>query len=213
MNSKEKIAEILLKTKSVKLFKDVPFRFTSGILSPIYVDNRILISYPKERDFIIQKLLDLIKERKLKFDVVSGTATAAIAWAAFIAQKLRVPMVYVRPEPKAHGRGKQVEGEIKKGSRVLIVEDMVSTGGSSIKNKEALEREYNAKVKYGIAIYSHNLKSSKENFKKSNLKFYFLTDFEEVVNLAEKSGYIKKEAKKDILQWNKDPMEWGKKYQ
>lgn len=224
MNSKEKIAKILLQAKAVNIFKNTPFKFTSGILSPIYVDNRILISHPKERDFIVKKFLDLIKEKNLKFDAVSGTATAAIPWAAFIAQKLKVPMVYVRAESatswvytrpglKSHGRGKQVEGQIKKGSKVLIIEDLISSGGSAIKNKEAIIKECDAKVKNGIAIFNYNFKLSRDNFKKANLKFHFLINFEEFINFAQKVGDIKKEAKEEILKWNKDPMEWGKKYE
>ncbi|MBU2025939.1 hypothetical protein KJ912_04375, partial [Patescibacteria group bacterium] len=128
----KQISQILLDKKAVKLNSKKPFVFTSGMFSPIYVDNRILISFPRERDIIIDKLSKLAKEFKNKNLVLAGTATAAIPWAAFLAERMYLPMVYVRPEPKKHGTSQQVEGSIPSGADVLVVEDMISTGKSSL---------------------------------------------------------------------------------
>ena len=213
MKNREKIAKILLKTGAVKIFDNKPFKFSSGILSPIYIDTRILISLPREREIIIREFVNLIKEKNIKFDIISGTATAAIPWAAFLAQKLKVPMVYVRPTPKNYGQKKQVEGVIKKGSRIFLLEDMISTAQSAMNEKKALEREGQAKIRYGAAIYTHNLHSAGKILKEERVRFYFLTNFEEVIRVAEKNGQISQEEKKEILSWNKDPVAWGRKYE
>ena len=128
----KEIAQILLEKQAVKISTDPPFTWTSGMKSPIYCDNRLLISYPEERKKILEGFKNLIAENNLEFDVIGGTATAAIPWAAFLAFDLDKPMVYIRPKPKGHGAGRRVEGTMEKGSRVLIVEDLISTGGSSI---------------------------------------------------------------------------------
>jgi len=213
MKSREKIAKILLNTGAVKIFDNRPFKFSSGIFSPIYIDTRILISLPREREIIIKEFVNLIKEKGIKFDIISGTATAAIPWAAFLSQKLKTPMVYVRPEPKGYGQKRQVEGVIKKGSRIFLLEDMISTAKSAVNEKKALEREGEAKVRYGAAIYTHSLQSANKAFREERIRFYYLTDFEEVVKAAEKSGQIGQEEKKEILSWSKDPVAWGKKYE
>ncbi len=128
---KKEIAKILLEKNAVKISTDPPFVWTSGLKSPIYCDNRLLVSYIDSRKKIITGFKKLIEDQNLEFDVIAGTATAAITWAAFLAAELDKPMVYVRPKPKGHGTGKQVEGTMSDGSRVLIVEDLFSTGGSS----------------------------------------------------------------------------------
>lgn len=209
MSQDQEIAQILLEKKAVKINHEKPFVFTSGIHSPIYVDNRILISYPKEREKIIKKLTILLDELKTDDVVLSGTATAAIPWAAFLAQFLKLPMVYVRPKPKEHGTGKQVEGEISAGSKVVVVEDMISTGGSSLGTVEALKRECDAKVLGVIAIYSHTLKAAEDNFKEAGIEAKYLTDFETVVDTAVAEKYLKEEDKEIVLRWREEGREWG----
>src|SRR3989338_2036146 len=151
----QEVAAILLDIGAVIFRPRQPFRFDSGILSPVYVDNRLIISDPVSRERIIKNLVSLINKIG-KFDTVAGTATAGIPHAAWIAQKLRLPMVYVRSQPKEHGTKNQVEGSIKRGQEVLVVEDMVSTAGSSARVVEAL-RKLGAKVDHEVAIYTHAL--------------------------------------------------------
>ena len=205
-NISQKTAKILLKTKCVNFNPRHPYKFTSGILSPIYVDNRRLISLPRERDKIISFFIEKIKRIGLP-DTIAGAATAGIPHAAWIAEKLNMPMVYVRPQPKEHGKGNQVEGIIKKGQRVLVVEDMVSTAGSSIVIINAL-RKIGAKVTDQIAIYTHTLKEAVENFKEAKVKFHSLTDLNEVVKAAVNGGFLKSSEIKIIHDWVKDPKNW-----
>ncbi|MBD3244377.1 MAG: orotate phosphoribosyltransferase [Candidatus Moranbacteria bacterium] len=205
------IAKMLLEKKAVKINLKNPFVFTSGMRSPIYVDNRVLISYPKERRIILDKFYYLIKQNYSDKNLIfAGTATAAIPWAAFLAQKLETPMVYVRPTPKEHGAAKQVEGQMQKGSNVLVVEDMISTGGSSIGSANALKKEYQANILGVIAIYSHTLAGASKNFKKNNLNLNYLTDFETVVDMAAKSNYIKDREKEGVLKWKDLGVDWAK---
>ena len=143
-------------------------------------------------------------------EVISGTATAAIPWAAFLSLQMKLPMVYVRPEAKQHGTGKQVEGKMKKNAKVLIVEDLISTGSSAIKNAQACQREFGAEVSDVIAIYSHQLPIAKENFKKAGLNLHYLTDFTTIVDLAVKTNYLSIEDKADVKKWQKDSANWGK---
>lgn len=209
MFNDQEVAKILLEKKAVRIDTKKPFVFTSGIHSPIYVDNRLLISYPKEREKIIKKLTIAIDEFGGENVVLSGTATAAIPWAAFLAQYLKLPMVYVRPKPKEHGTGKQVEGDIPANSNVLVVEDMISTGGSSLGTIEALKRECQANVLGVVAIYSHTLKTAQENFKEAGVEARYLTDFTTVVEMAVAEKYIKEDDKETVLRWREEGREWG----
>jgi len=208
MTIAQKIAQILLKKQAVKISVDPPFTWTSGLKSPIYCDNRLLISYPQERQKILDGFKQLINDHHLEFDVLGGTATAAIPWAAFLAHELNVPMVYIRPKPKSHGAGKQVEGTMEKGARVLIVEDLFSTGGSSIKSAEACVREYEAEVVGVMAIFSYQMKKCVEAFAESGLKNFVLSDFPTLVQELEMSD----EQKVLISQFSKDPEGWWEKF-
>lgn len=208
-NTADKVATILYDVGAIIFRPKQPFRYDSGILSPVYTDNRIIISHPKERDKIVDLLIEKIKEIGIP-DVVAGTATAGIPHAAFIAQKLKIPMVYVRTQPKDHGKGNQVEGVVKRGQEVIVVEDLVTTAGSSIRVVEAL-RKLGAKVKDEIAIFSYNLNESQENLKKAKIKLHALTNLESSANAAVKKGFLKEEQVGIILDWAKDPRNWGKK--
>lgn len=207
-NSK-RIAAALFNIGSVIIRPNKPFRYDSGILSPIYVDNRLTISFPKERRLIINSMVKKIKEIGIP-DAVAGTATAGIPHAAFIAQKLNIPMVYVRPKPKDHGKGNQVEGTFKRGQKVIVIEDLVSTGGSSIRVVKAL-RKMGAKVNTEVCIFAYGIKEADKNFKNNKVKLHALTNFKTATEIAEKQGLLKKEQIEAILDWAKDPKKWGKK--
>src|SRR3990167_7064601 len=205
----KEVAEILLDIGSVIFRPQQPFKFDSGILSPVYVDNRLLISMPRERELIIKYLVDTIRKIGVP-DVVAGVATAGITHAAWIAQKLNLPMVYVRAKPKDHGRQNQVEGRVKRGQKVLVVEDMVSTAGSSVETIKAL-RKLGAKVNNEIAIYSHQMKKADENFKQMKVKFHCLTDLRIVSQVAYKRGFLSRKQIDTVIEWVKDTKNWGKK--
>jgi len=209
MNTAERIAEILLKIRAVTLSLDPPYTYTSGIKSPIYCDNRLLISYPTERQAVIDGYKKLIDENNLVFDVIGGTATAAIPWAAFLAQDLEKPMVYIRPKPKGHGGGKQVEGTMEKGAKVLIVEDLISTGGSSIKSAGACKREFDADVVGVLAIFTYEMEKAKDGFNDADLNHFTLSNFSTLVDVAAQNGTLKENDKETVLAWNKDPQNWG----
>ena len=150
----DKVSEILLNLNAVILRTKPPFRWVSGILSPIYTDNRLLMSYPKEREFIVNSFIKLIKANKIKVDGFAGTATAGIPWAAWIAQKMKKPMVFVRSESKDHGKENKVEGVIESGKNYVVVEDLISTGGSSLNTINAV-REKNGIVESCFAIFTY----------------------------------------------------------
>lgn len=208
MNSAENIAKILLEIKAVTLSMFPPYQYTSGIFSPIYCDNRLIISYPDKRKIVLDAFLDIIDSEKIKFDVVAGTATAGIPHAAWIADKLNKPMVYVRNQAKEHGKNNQIEGKLESGQTVLVIEDLVSTGGSSVKAGLAL-REAGAKVNNCIAIFSYEMESAKKQFSESNIKLNTLSNFSTLINVAVNEGYIPEQDKNTVLEWSKDPEAWG----
>jgi len=206
----EEVAKTLLQNKAVTLSPSKPYTFVSGIKSPIYTDNRLLIGIPTARREVVNCFIFLMKEQNLKPDVIAGTATAGIPWAALLAEKLNLPMVYVRGEKKEHGKGKQIEGHLEPGAKVLIVEDLISTGSSSINTIKAL-RENGNLVTDCIAIFDYGLLKAKNNFKSSDVRLYSLTNFNALVNVAAQEKYINESDKKTVLEWNKDPDVWGDK--
>lgn len=205
-----KIAQILFEIGAVTFSRNNPFRFDSGILSPVYVDNRILISYPKEREIVINEIISKIRDEIGKVDVIAGVATAGIPHAAWLAQKLNLPMIFVRAKPKDYGKGNQVEGKLKRGQRVLVLEDLISTAGSSVRVIEAI-RKLGGIVTDEIAIYTHNLKEADTNLKRARVKLHYLTDTKTVAALAQTQGFLNKEQVVVILDWIKDPANWAKK--
>jgi len=211
MNNKlsEKIAKILLNIKAISLYPKKPFRYSSGILSPVYTDCRLLMAHPKERILVRNLYIESILS-KGKFDLIAGTATAGIPHAAWIADKLKLPMVYVRGKAKDHGKGNQIEGKIYKKQKVAVIEDLISTGESSAETVRAIRKE-GGKASYIFSIITYGMKKSKENFNANKIKLISLTDFPTVVKVAEKIGYIKNKDKDLILQWVKDPASWGRK--
>ena len=207
MNKKEQTAKILFDLKAVKINVKEPFTFSSGIKSPIYCDNRVILGYPEAREQIVQGFLDIIDTENT--DVIAGVATAGISWAAFIAEKLGKPMAYVRSKPKGHGVGRQIEGAETAGKRVAVIEDLISTGGSSINAAEVL-RNSGAESVEVKAIFSYNFKSAFENFEKINCKWDIISDFDILIELLKNEKYLSETEAKTALEWNKNPESWEK---
>lgn len=208
MKNNQKIPEILLKLKAVSLRTNPPYNWTSGLLAPIYTDNRLLISYPKERDFIVDSFLKLLNKNKIKFDGFAGTATAGIPWESFLALKTKKPMVYVRSSSKDHGKENLVEGIVEKGKRYVVVEDLISTGGSSVNTINAV-RQQGGIADDCIAIFTYQLEKSKANFENAKCRLHTLTDFKELIEAAAKKRYINSAQKSIIMQWKENPEGWN----
>lgn len=204
---KEDIAKLLLQAKAVTLNAKEPYTFASGIKSPIYCDNRILISYPELRKKVVSGFLKLIVSQKLDFDVVCGTATAGIPWASWISSELGKPLIYARGKSKDHGKQNKIEGFLKKDARVLVVEDLISSGGSSVDCVMAL-KEAGANVVGCVAIFTYEMKKADKAFADVKCPYYTLTDFSTLIDCAVKEKYIEKKNAENVLKWNKDPEKW-----
>lgn len=200
------VASILFDVGAVIFRPRQPFKYNTGIISPVYTDNRLIISRPKERNQIINLMLAKIKQIGIP-DVLAGTATAGIPHASFLAQKLNLPMVYVKGQAKEYGKQNQVEGTLKRGQKVVVIEDLVSTGGSSVRVVEAV-RKLGGRVSNIIAIFTYRLKESENNFKKGKVKLHALTDLKTACEVAVKRGFLKKDQVETILAWAKDPKSW-----
>jgi len=211
--NKEKIAEILLKIKAVTLNLKQPYRYVSGILSPIYTDNRLLMSYPKEWKEVIDSMIYTIinKIGIQKVDVIAGTATAGISHAAYIAERLGLPMIYVKSKVDEYGKFTRIEGHLNHDDEVLIIEDLISTGGSSLSSAQAI-RENRAIVKNCLAIFTYEMEKAKRGFEEAKITLTTLTDFSTLVDVAVRKKYIKPEKKEIVLKWNKDPAGWEEKF-
>lgn len=210
MNIENLIAQKLLQIKAIKLSPQNPFTWASGIKSPIYCDNRITLSHPEVRNIIKQAFVDLKKELPA-FDHVSGVATAGIAHGALIADALGLPFSYIRSSAKKHGRQNQVEGEIAPQSKVLVVEDLISTGGSSLQAVDVIRNEGHEVVSV-ISIFNYGFEQAKENFKNHNCNFHSLSNYSTLLEEAVKSNYISTEDEKILRSWNKDPNAWSESH-
>jgi orotate phosphoribosyltransferase len=211
-----KIATNLLNKKAVMVKVDPPFSWVSGIKSPVYCDNRKMISFPEERDAVVEAFKELVEMKAAHGemdmpDVIGGTATAAIPWAAFLAQKMDLPMIYIRPEKKEHGASKQIEGYLESAQRVLIVEDLISTGGSSVKAAEAV-REANGIVTDIFAIVSWELQKSVTRFEEADIKLTNLTGFTDLIGLARERKDISDEMYEIVMDFKNDTGGWGEKH-
>jgi orotate phosphoribosyltransferase len=207
--SASKIAEFLLQIKAIKLQPTKPFVWASGWNSPIYCDNRITLSFPKIRTYIRQQYVNSILEEFGKPDIIAGVATGGIAQGALVAQELGVPFVYIRSEAKKHGLTNMIEGVVEKGQSVVVIEDLISTGGSSLKAVEAL-REAGCEVKGMVAIFTYGFKTATDNFKKSKCKLVTLSDYDTLIKQALESNYIAEKNLKSLKEWRENPSEWKK---
>ncbi len=203
----QEVAQNLLKVEAIKLRPDNPFKWSSGWNSPIYCDNRISLSYPSIRSYIKSGLSALIKGYYSDCEVVAGVATAGIAQGALVADFLELPFCYVRPEPKKHGMGNQIEGRIEKGQKVVLVEDLISTGGSSLKAADALI-EAGAEVLGIVAIFSYGFQVADDNFAEKNLSFYTLSDYNTLIEEAVKLNYVTEPQLVTLQDWRTNPSEW-----
>lgn len=203
------IAKLLLQVRAVKLRPSKPFDWASGWKSPIYCDNRLTLSYPTIRTYIRQEFVRKIQDEIGDIDLVAGVATGGIAQGALVAQELGLPFAYVRSEKKGHGLTNQVEGVVEAGQRVVIIEDLISTGGSSLKAVDAL-RALNCEIKGLIAIFSYDFDIAKENFEKANCKMITLSNYSALIEQALADDFIQEEDIKTLKEWRKNPSIWGK---
>lgn len=204
-----RVSQILINLGCIIIRPHQPFRYNTGIISPVYTDNRLILSNPRERKKVVSLLIKKVKEVGIP-DVIAGTSTAGIPHAAFIAQKLSLPMIYVRTEVKKYGKKNQVEGSLKKGQKVLVVDDLISTGRSSLEVVKAI-RKLGGRVKNVIAITSYGLKVAEKNFSANKVNLYTLTDLKHSCEIAVKNGILKGERISVVNSWSKDPEGWGKK--
>ncbi len=203
----KKTAEVLLKVKAIKLSPTDPFTWASGWKSPIYCDNRVTLSYPTVRVFLKEEISKIVESKYGKPDVIAGVATGAIAIGVLVAQELGVPFIYVRPEPKSHGRKNQIEGHLKNGQNVVVIEDLISTGKSSLNAVKAL-KESGATVKGMVAIFSYGFDLASENFKNSNVDLTTLSDYSHLLGQAMDSKYITEKELDTLTDWRKNPENW-----
>lgn len=203
-----KVAEFLLQIKAVKLQPEKPFTWASGLKSPIYCDNRKTLSYPKIRTYIRQQFVETINEHFAKPDVIAGVATGGIAIGALVAQEMGLPFVYVRSEAKKHGLTNMIEGEIEKGQSVVVIEDLISTGGSSLKAVEAL-REKGCDVKGMVAIFTYGFDEAEQNFKTAKCRLETLTNYSKLVNAAVEKEYVDEKSLQSLNEWRANPAAWS----
>lgn len=204
----KKTAEFLLQIKAIKLNSSEPFNWASGWKSPIYCDNRITLSFPAVRNFLKEEIAKLVEEKHGKPDVIAGVATGAIAIGILVAQELGVPFVYVRPEAKKHGRKNQIEGHLEKGQNVVVIEDLISTGKSSLLAVEAL-KEADVTIKGMVAIFTYGFEIASNNFNKSNVELTTLSSYEHLLEQALDSNYISEKELETLQDWRRNPSKWN----
>ncbi|MDP4096907.1 orotate phosphoribosyltransferase [Paenibacillus sp. P96] len=204
----EQIAGHLLRIKAVALRPQQPFTWTSGIKSPIYCDNRLTMSYPEVRELIADSFAAIIRERYPEAEVIAGTATAGIPHAAWVAQKLNLPMAYVRDKAKGHGKENQIEGLIREGQRVIVIEDLISTGGSSIKAAQAIEQA-GATPLAVLAIFSYQLDQASQAFAEAGIKLEALSNYSSLMDVALREGAIQESELGQLRSWRQDPASFG----
>lgn len=203
----KKIAEMLLQYGSVTLRPEEPFIWASGIHSPVYCDNRILLSHPKARDQLVESFEDMIKKNRLRFDAVAGIATGGIPVASILADRLKKPLLYVRSGPKGHGKGNVIEGQFKRGSRVLVIEDLVSTGKSSLAAIQALKQDQ-ARVTDCLAIFSYGFPAARVGFQRARCKLHTLTNLKTLMETAIRLKKITAKDRNLIESFARAPEEW-----
>ncbi|RYC50241.1 orotate phosphoribosyltransferase [Flagellimonas olearia] len=203
----KKTAELLLQINAIKLEPENPFTWASGWKSPIYCDNRVMLSYPEIRNFVREEMAKQVENLYGKPDVIAGVATGAIGIGILVAEALGLPFIYVRPEPKSHGRQNQIEGYLEHGQNVVVIEDLISTGKSSLNAVKAL-KEQGAHVKGMVAIFTYGFPVATDNFEKENVELHTLSDYDHLIEQASETHYIKESQLKTLLQWRIDPQQW-----
>ena len=207
-NTAIKTAELLLQIKAIKLEPENPFTWASGWKSPIYCDNRTILSFVPIRNFIRENLSKIIEDKYGRPDVIAGVATGAIAIGVLVAQELGLPFVYVRPEAKKHGRQNLIEGHLEKGQNVVVIEDLISTGKSSLSAVQAL-KDSGAVVKGMVAIFSYGFEFAEENFRNAKVELTTLSDYSNLLEQAIDIEYIDEKQLKTLEKWSKNPSEWS----
>lgn len=205
------ISDYLLQIKAIKLNNTDPFTWASGMRSPIYCDNRVTLSYPKVRTYIRQQFVQAIQENFGDVDVIVGVATGGIAQGALIAQELGLPFAYVRSSSKGHGLENQIEGVVQAGQSAVVIEDLVSTGGSSLRAVKAL-RDAGCSVKGMLAIFTYQLPVASENFEKVKTRLITLADYETMISRAAENDYVKESDMASLAEWRNDPKKWAEKF-
>lgn len=200
-------AEKLLQADAVRLSPHQPFTWASGWKSPIYCDNRKVLSQPFIRDFIKSELCNVVFEKFANAELIAGVATAGIAWGAMVADQLKLPFIYVRPKPKEHGLGNQIEGAFSAQQKVVVVEDLISTGKSSLQVVDVLKQN-SVEVLGMVSIFNYQFDVAKQAFEKAGVIYYSLTNYPSLLSLAERRGIIRMEDEEILLKWRSDPANW-----
>ncbi len=208
MPESTRIAEYLLNIGAVRLSVHDPFTWTSGIKSPIYCDNRMVYSHPDARSYIVNALVSRVKSLHIPPDAIAGTATAAIGWAALVADRMNLPFVYVRAKAKEHGAKKRVEGDLKEGQHVVVIEDLISTGGSAVSTTEALRSESKAIVTDVVAIFTYDMATAHEHAMEAKLHFHPLATIATLLDVAQDQDRLMEEEAELVHQFVRDPEHW-----
>ena len=208
MTNEKAVAEKLLQINAIKLNVGSPFTWASGWKSPIYCDNRKVLSYPYTRDFIKSEMCNVLFDKFPNAQLLAGVATAGIAWGALAADQLKLPYIYVRPKPKEHGLGNQVEGHFEPGQETVVIEDLVSTGKSSLQVVDVL-RKQGLKVIGMVSIFTYGFQVATDLFAKENIEYYSLTNYPTLISLAIEKGVVSEQEKGILLNWREDPANWN----
>lgn len=207
MTNQKAVAEKLLQVNAIKLNLQSPFTWASGWKSPIYCDNRKVLSFPYIRDFIKSEMCNVLFEDFPDASLLAGVATAGIAWGAMAADQLKLPYIYVRPEPKKHGLGNQIEGSFEKGQQAVVIEDLISTGKSSLQVVEVL-RNAGVQVVGMVSIFTYGFDEAASNFLKAGLTLKSLTSYGELIEIAIEKGLVSKDQESILLKWRENPSVW-----
>lgn len=203
------VAEKLLQVDAVKLNVSIPFTWASGWKSPIYCDNRKLLSFPYERDYVKSELCNVIFEKFADAEILAAVATAGIAWGAMAADQLKLPFIYVRPKPKEHGLGNQIEGNIVPGAKVVVVEDLISTGKSSLQVCEVIKLA-GMQVVGMVSLFTYGFEQARDSFEKEAITNFSLSNYDALIQIALKKGLVTQDQFNSLLNWRQSPENWGK---
>ncbi len=208
-NAQIEVAKRLLAIDTIKIQPDIPFTWASGWKSPIYCDNRKVLSFPDTRTFICNEFVKLVREKYPNAEAIAGVATGAIAHGVLVAEVLQLPFIYVRSKPKGHGLENLIEGDIQPGTKVVVIEDLISTGGSSISAAEAI-RDFGAEVLGMLAIFTYNFPLAAQNFKDANIEITTLSNYNLLLQVAYEAGEITDSQLESLNNWRKNPETWGR---